>query len=117
MFSHWLLDGLVHRPELPLAGEGSLRIGLSLWDRLPLALTVEAMIALLGLAVYLAGAPLSRGRSIALAALTLAVLAFTVIGMVWAPPPPSALAMAASSLAVLVVLCLLFGWLGQGASA
>jgi hypothetical protein len=46
--------------------------------------------------------------------LTLVVLAFTVLGMTIAPPPPSALAMAASSLAALVIVCALTCWLGRG---
>ena len=31
VFSHWLLDALVHAPELPLAGPQSRMVGLGLW--------------------------------------------------------------------------------------
>ncbi|MGE5117960.1 MAG: hypothetical protein ACM3N6_15865 [Betaproteobacteria bacterium] len=113
VFSHWLLDALVHRPELPLAGAGSPRVGLALWDRLPLALAVEALIVAAGLALYLRGAPLPRGRRIALAALCLLLTAFTLAGMTLAPAPPSTQAMAGSSLLTLLVVCALFGWLGK----
>jgi len=47
--------------------------------------------------------------------LALVLLAFTVLGMTVAPPPPSAQAMAGSSLATLVVVCALAGWLGRPA--
>ena len=30
--SHWLLDALAHRPDLPLVPGGEARIGLSLWN-------------------------------------------------------------------------------------
>src|SRR5262245_44604406 len=62
VFSHWLLDALVHRAELPtVAGQV---VGLGLWDRLPLALGVEGAIVLYGLFAFLAGSALPRGRAI-----------------------------------------------------
>jgi len=113
VFSHWLLDALTHQPELPLAGADSAKIGFGLWRNIPLALAVEAAIVVAGLAIFLRGSVLSRGRSLALAALTLVTLAFTVAGMTVAPPPPSAFAMAASSLVTLIVVCALAWWIGR----
>jgi hypothetical protein len=113
IFSHWLLDALVHRPEMQLAGAASTAVGLGLWQNMPVALVVEAAIVVLGLGSFLRGSGLSRGRAIALGLLSLVVLAFTVVGMTIAPPPPSAFAMAASSLAAIVAVCVLAGWLGR----
>ncbi len=113
VFSHWLLDALVHRPEMPLAGGTSAMVGLSLWNNLPVALVTEAAIVALGMYLFFPGSGLSRGKSIALAVLSLVILVFTVIGMTVAPPPPSASAMAGSSLATLVVVCTLVAWLGR----
>jgi len=115
--SHWLLDALVHAPELPLLGASSPKVGLGLWDRLGMALTAEALLTVAGLALFLRGAQLPRPRKVAFGVLTLLVLGFTVIGMAAAPPPPSAAAMAASSLGMLVVVCGLFAWLGRGEAA
>ncbi|MDH4060499.1 MAG: hypothetical protein OEU94_06770 [Aquincola sp.] len=117
VFSHWLLDVLVHRPEMPLLGSGSATVGLGLWDRMVIALVVEAALVVFGLLLFLPGSGLSRGKSIALAGLSLALLAFTAVGMTIAPAPPSASAMAASSLLTLAVVCALFGWLGTAARA
>ena len=113
VFSHWLLDALVHKPELPLAGDASAKVGLSLWNDMPAALGVEAAIVVIGLGLFLAGGQLARAKSVALAVSSLALLAFTVAGMTIAPPPPSGLAMAASSLVTLVAVCALFAWLGR----
>jgi len=113
VLSHWLLDALVHRPELPVVGAGSRMLGLGLWNDMPVALVVEAALVFAGVLLFLQGASLPRGRSIALAALAIVVLVFTVLGMTVAPPPPSAAAMAASSLVTLVVVCALSGWLGR----
>jgi len=116
VFSHWLLDALVHRPELPLAGPGSGRVGLGLWQNMPAALAVEAALAVVGLALYIPHSRLPRGRRIGLVALTLVVLVVlvvTVVGMTVAPAPPSAQAMAASSCITLAVVCGLAFWLAR----
>jgi hypothetical protein len=113
VFSHWLLDALVHRAEMPLLGAASPAVGFALWDRMPLALAVEGALVVLGLALFLPGSGLPRARSSAVAALSLVVLAFTMAGMTLAPPPPSALAMAGSSLLTLLAVCALFAWLGR----
>lgn len=113
VFSHWLLDALVHAPELPLAGAGSLKVGLGMWDTMPVALAIEAFIAVAGLGLFLSGAALSQAKALWLSVLSLLILAFTVIGMTIAPPPPSVIAMAASSLVTIVVVCALAGWLGR----
>ena len=115
VFSHWLLDVVVHAPELPLAGAGSPGLGLGLWQNMPAALVVEVVIVAGGIYLYVTGSRLSRGRTMALAVLALVLLAFTVLGMTVAPPPPSAQAMAGSSLVTLVVVCALAGWLGRPA--
>ena len=52
VFSHFLLDGLVHAPELPLLGESSSKVGLALWNHMGLELTLETLMALTGLIIY-----------------------------------------------------------------
>jgi hypothetical protein len=32
VFSHWVLDLIVHTPDLPLLGDGSPKLGLGLWN-------------------------------------------------------------------------------------
>lgn len=113
VFSHWLLDALVHVPELPLVGEGSAKVGLALWQNMPVALTAEAVMVVAGLCLFLPGSSLSRAKRLSLTALSLLILGFTVVGMTVAPPPPSVLAMAGSSLVTLLVICVLTCWLGR----
>jgi hypothetical protein len=113
VFSHWLLDALVHVPELPVAGIDSMKVGLGLWQSMPVGLAVEALIAVAGLYLFVSGASLSRAKKYGLIALTLLTLAFTIVGMTVAPPPPSVIAMAVSSLVMIIVVCVLIGWLGR----
>jgi hypothetical protein len=113
VLSHWILDALVHRPELPLAGSGSPRVGLALWDNMPFALTVEAGLVVVGLYLFISGTRIGRNKSIALVVLSGVVMTFTAMGMTTAPAPPSAAAMAGGSLAALAVVCALAYWLGR----
>jgi hypothetical protein len=91
VLSHFLLDGLVHVAGLPLAGENSPKLGLGLWKHLPLELTLESLMALAAVVVYLrmagAAAPaVSRwGVSIFMALLT--ALTWTQLFLTRPPPP------------------------------
>jgi hypothetical protein len=117
VLSHWLLDALVHQPELPLAGSSSHAVGMGLWRHMPVALTLEAAIVAVGLCLFVPGSRIARGKSLTLIALNLVVMAFTAVGMTVSPAPPSAVAMAGSSLATLMGICLLSWWLGRGPSS
>ena len=112
VFSHWLLDALVHKPELPLLGAGSPTVGFDLWQYMPVALAVEGLIVALGVALFISGASLSRAKKFGLTALCVLTYAFTVMGMTMAPPPPSVGAMAGGSLATLIVVVAIAHWLG-----
>jgi hypothetical protein len=116
VFSHWLLDALVHAPELPLAGDASPRVGLGLWSHMGIALTVESAVLVVGLVLYLRHAALSRWRRIGVIAAALFTLVLTVLGMTVAPPPPSIGAMASTSLEAIAIVCILIGALARPAA-
>jgi hypothetical protein len=113
VFSHWLLDALVHAPELPLTTANSFKVGVWLWRTMPLALAVEGCIALAGLYLFTSGANLSSAKRMWLTVLVVLITGFTIVGMTVAPPPPSIIAMAASSLGIILVVSVLTGWLGK----
>src|SRR5688572_10353599 len=41
VMSHWLLDFVTHRPDLPLMPGGATRVGLGLWNNVPATLAIE----------------------------------------------------------------------------
>src|SRR5437764_9799315 len=51
--SHWILDAVVHVPDLPLTPWGNTRIGLGLWHSRPLSFGVELALFCFGLAIYI----------------------------------------------------------------
>ena len=98
--SHWFLDLLMHRPDLPLAPGGSARLGLGLWYSLPATLVVEATCFVAGGWIYLRSTtPLDRTGRNALIAL-LIFLPTVWLAAVLGPPPPSEGALIATMFAV-----------------
>jgi len=47
VFSHWILDWVSHRPDLPLAPGLTFRTGLGLWNSIPATVAVEGTMFLL----------------------------------------------------------------------
>jgi len=52
VISHWLLDALVHQPDLPLYPGSATVVGLNLWSSLPMTLALELPLFALGLGLY-----------------------------------------------------------------
>lgn len=97
--SHWFLDALVHRPDMPVLPRGP-HAGLGLWNSLPLTVLAEALVFGGGLLVYLrATRATDRVGTWALWALV-ALLAAAWIGSVAGPPPPNERVVAATGIAM-----------------
>lgn len=90
VFSHWLLDLLVHRPDLPLLSNNGPKFGLGAWNSMPLTLILELGMLALGVWLYVRATPTSSARGrwtlIGFVAFLLAIYAANIMG----PPPPSA---------------------------
>jgi hypothetical protein len=89
VLSHWVLDFITHRPDLPL-WPGGPKVGLGLWNSVPGTVAVEVAIFLAGLVMYLR-ATTARDRigSIALWALVI-FLGIIYVMNITSPPPPNA---------------------------
>jgi hypothetical protein len=97
--SHWLLDYIVHRPDLPLV-PGGRRYGLGLWNSLPATLAVEFTLFAIGIALYLTQTR-AKDRVGQYALWSLLILLLLIyIGAIFGPPPPNERAIAISALAL-----------------
>jgi hypothetical protein len=89
VISHWVLDFVTHRPDLPL-WPGGPEIGLGLWNSLPGTLLGEGFLFLAAIAIYSrAFRPKDRAGFWSFAALIMFVGLIWLSGP-WSPPPPSA---------------------------
>src|SRR5450759_3796856 len=95
--SHWVLDYVTHRPDLPLTPTGASHVGLGLWSSVPGTLAVELVLFAFGIVIYArTTAPRDRAGSIGLWSLVMFLLV-VYLASVFGPPPPSASAVAWSA--------------------
>jgi hypothetical protein len=102
--SHFVLDLIVHVPDLPVDGASSPKLGLGLWRHMPVALLLELGLAAIALIVYLRRARLTRGRQLIASGTVVAAAILTAVGPYLAGPPPAAPMLAFSSLVTLFVI-------------
>jgi membrane-bound metal-dependent hydrolase YbcI (DUF457 family) len=106
VLSHWLLDVLTHRPDMPVTLSDSSRIGFGLWNHPVLAVSVELLLFAAGVWLYTGSTrALNRKGSIGFWLLVVFLL-FVYAANLLGPPPPSSAAVAWSAEA----LWLLVAW-------
>ena len=94
VLSHWFLDAIVHRPDLPLAPGTGVKIGFGLWNSVAGTLALELGMFVIGLSLYLGGSqPVDRMGRYGIWALVILLLA-AYSGAAFGPPPPSIAAIA-----------------------
>ncbi len=110
VFSHWILDLLVHRPDLPLY-DNTMKVGFGLWNFPIVAFGLEVVFLFVGLYLYLrATKPVSRGGRygmLAFAFLMLPIQGFVFFGS----PPASDKAAAITALGSYAVFAAVAFWL------
>ncbi|MBI1823112.1 MAG: hypothetical protein HY200_00210 [Nitrospirae bacterium] len=96
--SHWLLDAIVHRPDLPLYPGSAILVGGGLWNHVTLTFLLENFLFLTGMMIYLrVTAPQDRIGKYGFWSFAL-FLIFGYAGSLFAPPPPSTTAIAMGTL-------------------
>ena len=91
--THWLLDFIAHRPDMPIYPGGP-KYGLGMWNSIPLTIAVECALFVAGIAVYIS---VTRAKDWAghVAFWSLAgLLGFVFASSFSGPPPPSEQAVA-----------------------
>jgi len=94
VISHWLLDMIVHQPDLPLYPGSPEKLGLNLWSSLPATLAVEVPLFVAGVWLYVrTTTPVDKYGKWGLWSLV-AFLSVIYLGNLFGPPPPSITAIA-----------------------
>jgi len=104
--SHWVLDVVTHRPDMPVSPWGSTLFGFGLWESVPATVVAESVMFFAGVWLYTTGT-VARDRIGRYASWGL--VAFTVLGYVMSllpatPPSVTAIGWTALSLGILTTL-------------
>lgn len=108
VFSHWVLDLIVHRPDLALYDSVG-KMGFGLWNYRGAAFALE-------MAVLFGGAALlyrTAAHRVRLIGFVIFLAAFQVFGTFFFPPPTSDHAAATTALVAYVVLAIMAWWVGS----
>ena len=94
VFSHYVLDVITHRPDMPISIGGAQKLGLGLWNYPGTTLAVESAMFLVGAGLYVSVTrEKDRAGQLGLLAL-IATLAAIYFAALYGPPPPSTAAVA-----------------------
>jgi hypothetical protein len=98
--SHWVLDFLTHRPDLPLWFNGGPYVGLGLWNSMIGTVVVEVGLYIVGIVLYLRSTT-AKDKIGSIGFWSLAgFLGLIYVGNLAGPPPPdiSAIAIAGNAM-------------------
>lgn len=92
--SHWVLDLIVHRPDLPLYPGDAPMVGLGLWNSVPATLIVEGLFLIAGIYLYLRTTTHKNKKGLYGFWGLVGFLILINISNLLGPPPPSESALA-----------------------
>ncbi len=98
VLSHWVLDWVTHRPDLPLWPGASPKAGLGLWNHPAATLAVESARFAIGIWLYLRMTKARDGVGRWGLAITLVLVVALYLAAAFGPPPPSEPVLAFSAL-------------------
>lgn len=105
VLSHWVLDLITHRPDLPLSPFTEQKLGLGLWNLPAVAIPFEVLLFATGIYFYLKHSSAIRKKSFYILAVFLLLIYFLNI---FGPPAPDPSAVAWS--AMLMWIIILWAW-------
>jgi len=110
VFSHWVLDLIVHVPDLALYDD-TYKMGFGLWNYPAIALFLELVIAAVGLYAYMRSSrPVSSVGTFGVPILMVFVAALQ-IWVFFGPDPAGPSAMALTAIASYIAIAAIAGWL------
>jgi membrane-bound metal-dependent hydrolase YbcI (DUF457 family) len=86
--SHWVLDVVTHRPDMPLWPFGGPKLGLGLWNSIPATLIIEGAMFVAAVALYARTTRAKDGVGRWGFVVWVALLVLIYLGSLSGPPPP-----------------------------
>jgi membrane-bound metal-dependent hydrolase YbcI (DUF457 family) len=87
VFSHWLLDVLVHYPDLPLYPGDSPKLGLGLWSMPLLENAIEFLMFIIGVGIYLVATTAKNNAGKYVTWILILLLAVAYLANIFGPKP------------------------------
>ena len=97
--THWLLDFVAHRPDMPIYPGGP-KYGLGMWNSIPLTISVEYLLFAAGIALYLYSTRAKDGKGKWAFWSFILFLGAVYPASLFGPPPPTVQALAWSAIAM-----------------
>lgn len=113
VLSHFFLDLIVHRPDLPLLGDDSYKLGLGLWNYIIISSLIEILIFVAGLWLYL---KFTKGITFSGKYGMIIFAVFSVImqmASLFMPPPPDIKGFAIFGLVYQLLMIGVVSWLDR----
>lgn len=114
VFSHWVLDLLVHTPDLPIWNDTSLKLGFGLWNNAVATYLLEAVLLLAALWLYLRSTTAtSKTGKYAMALFVGFLLLVNIVNIFGPLQGDSKLALAVSALSAYFAFATIAFWLDR----
>lgn len=111
--SHWVLDFVAHKPDMPLTPWSSEKLGLGLWHSVGATLVVEVLLLAAGVALALRSTRARDGIGRWGLAGFIALLVVIYAGSLLGPPPPDVQTLGVMSLVLPLVLLPVVAWIDR----
>ncbi|HWC72468.1 MAG TPA: hypothetical protein VG454_00925 [Gemmatimonadales bacterium] len=102
VLSHWVLDFIAHRPDMPIYPGGP-QVGLGLWNSATATIVVESVMLLIGVAMYVGATRARDGIGRWGFWSLVALLAISYVASIKSPTP--------TDVSALAIGAIIFGWL------
>ena len=89
VFSHWILDLITHRPDLPFTLRGETKLGFGLWNSVILTLLIEGAVFAFGVYIYLRITKANSRTGIVSLWSLIIFLVVVYLMNTFGPPPPA----------------------------
>ena len=114
VFSHWVLDLVVHTPDLPLWSDSSPKLGLGLWNNAAATYILEAALLIGGLWLYLGATSAStRVGKYGMGVFVALLLAINAVNIFGPPMGDSRLSLAVSAVTFYLLFAAMAFWLDR----
>lgn len=89
VMSHWILDLITHRPDLPLIPWNDLKVGFGLWNSVLFTILIEGLIFGAGSYFYIKSTKAEKRKGVIALWSLLVFLMVVYLMNIFGPPPPS----------------------------